>query len=401
MSEKTRKPAYANRIQKVDSSAVKEILRLASASNTISFGGGLPAPESFPIDKIAEVTNELLMNNGPLVMQYSSSEGIPELRQKLLDRCEKHLGIKNQSIENIVFTNGSQQGLDLVAKVFINEGDVVFVEEPTYLAAIMAFQPYEPKIVGIATDNDGVIPDDLKAKLEEYPQAKLIYLIPDFQNPSGRTMTAERRKEILEIVKDYDIMILEDNPYGELRYTGEFVPPIKAFDEDEKVLYMSTFSKVLAPGLRLGWVIGDADVLSNIISAKQASDLQCNTLSQYICNSYLEKYDLDDHIAKINELYGHRHDVMLKALDENFPAEVTWTRPEGGLFLWMIFPDDVDTTELLKVCLKHGVAYVPGAPFFANDVMNNTCRINYSYVDDDTIVRGVKAMADAYREYRG
>ncbi|MBO4725733.1 MAG: PLP-dependent aminotransferase family protein, partial [Firmicutes bacterium] len=322
------------------------------------------------------------------------------LREKLIKRMAEHNGIKGQTLENVILVNGSQQGLDLAGKIFLNKGDVVFVEEPTYLAAINAFKAYQATVIGVPTDDDGIIPEELEKMLKQYPNAKLLYVIPDFQNPTGKTMTYERRKGLIEVVNKYPIMVLEDNPYGELRYTGKMVPSIKTLDTMEKVVYMCTFSKVLAPGFRLGWMTGKKEVITKIAVAKQATDLQSGTFAQHVCNKYLEMFDLDAHIAEVLEIYGHRRAVMLEALEKEMPEGVTWVVPEGGLFLWLKLPEGLDAGEALKECIKNHVAYVPGAPFFASEktAQVNTARFNFSFVDDDTLRKGVKACADTFRK---
>ncbi|MBR6015215.1 MAG: PLP-dependent aminotransferase family protein [Firmicutes bacterium] len=393
-------PNYAERMDNLNASAIREILKLAAGGDIISFAGGLPSPESFPLDDINKAIAEVMKNEGPQALQYCSTEGHPGLREKLIKRMAEHNGIKGQTLENVILVNGSQQGLDLAGKIFLNKGDVVFVEEPTYLAAINAFKAYQATVIGVPTDDDGIIPEELEKMLKQYPNAKLLYVIPDFQNPTGKTMTYERRKGLIEVVNKYPIMVLEDNPYGELRYTGKMVPSIKTLDTMEKVVYMCTFSKVLAPGFRLGWMTGKKEVITKIAVAKQATDLQSGTFAQHVCNKYLEMFDLDAHIAEVLEIYGHRRAVMLEALEKEMPEGVTWVVPEGGLFLWLKLPEGLDAGEALKECIKNHVAYVPGAPFFASEktAQVNTARFNFSFVDDDTLRKGVKACADTFRK---
>lgn len=392
-------PAYAQRIQSMNPSAIREILKLVSSTDTISFGGGLPAPELFPKEQLAAITEEVIRQQGVQALQYASTDGLSELREKILERMQEKLGFSGLSLENIALLNGSQQGLDMLGKVFLDKGDVVFVETPTYLAAINAFKAYQPKIVGIAMDEDGIIIEDLKRKMQEYPNAKFLYTIPEFQNPTGLSMRLERRKALLETVAASNLLIVEDNPYGELRYSGETVPPLKALDQRGQVVYLSTFSKILVPGFRLGWVIGAAEIVQKLMIAKQAADLQCNTLVQYIINAYMERCDLDAHVRKIRQVYQHRRDLMLQTLKEEMPESVSWTTPSGGLFLWLTFPKEVDSAMLLKKCIEHGVAYVPGDSFYPNEPERNHCRINFSFVPDETLIAGVKGMAAAMEEY--
>lgn len=390
---------YAQRVSNMNSSAIREILKLASQPGMISFGGGFPAPELFPLEQVAEIAAQEVLNHGQQALQYSNTEGLNPLREKIVERMEKVYQIKGLTVDNIALLSGSQQGLDFMAKIFIDPGDVILTESPTYLGAVNAFNPYMPKFVEIAMDEDGMVMDDLREKLKQYPNAKFIYTIPDFQNPTGRTMSLERRKEMLEIVADYGVMILEDNPYGELRYEGEALPPIKAFDTQDKVVYLGSFSKVLAPGLRLAWVAATPELVRKWVVAKQSADLQCNTLSQYMINAYMDKFELSQHVEKIRNVYGARRELMIRNLETNMPEGVTWTHPKGGLFIWLTFPERVDATELLQKCLENKVAFVPGEPFFPHHTSKNNCRLNFSYVPEEKLIAGVAAMGATLKEY--
>ena len=389
------------RMNNTDTDAVADILKLISDPTLISFGGGLPAPETFPAEEIAEIAYKMLKERGATALQYGATAGVPSLLQKILARTGKLYGgeLANKTQENITMTSGSQQALDLIGKVFLDEGDIVFVEKPTYLAALNAFQTYMAKFVGIEMDDEGIVVEDFKAKLAEYPDVKLLYTIPDFQNPTGRVMSLERRKALLEAAKESGIMILEDNPYGELRYTGETLPPLAALDPDGQVIYMGTFSKIFCPGTRLGYTIAPKEVIDAMVAYKSCQDLSSNIIAQHIVDAFMDEYPLEPHVAEINKLYGHRREVVLKALDEYMPDSCTWTKPEGGLFLWITFPEGVDSKELLEIAAAKGVGYVPGEPFYDDGSVKNNCRINFSYVDDETLIKGVKALADATKEY--
>ena len=391
---------YAERISNMNPSAIREILKLASGSDITSFAGGLPAPEVFPKGRVSWVAAKVLVEQGENALQYSNTEGLTELRQQIIGRMDTKMGVKGLSLENITIISGSQQGLDFTAKIFCDKGDVVFVEKPTYLAAINAFKSYEAKVVEIEMDKDGIIIDDLKKKMAKYPNAKFLYTIPDFQNPTGTSMPLKRRIELMEAVHNSNLMILEDGPYSELRYTGKQIPTLLSLDDDGRVIYLGTFSKILAPGFRIGWVIAHKDIISKFIIAKQAADLQPNTLTQYIASEFLKVLDMERHISSIIKVYGHRRDVMLKALKDYMPEGVSWTKPAGGLFLWITFPEYIDASVLLEDCIKRKVAFVPGAPFYAEHPEKNHCRMNFSFVDDDKLIEGIKNIAEAVKDYK-
>lgn len=391
---------YAQRIDNMNPSAIREILKLASGSDITSFAGGLPAPEVFPKGRVSWVAAKVLVEQGENALQYSNTEGLVELRNEILARMDSKIGVKGLTLDNIVILSGSQQGLDFTAKIFCDKDDVVFVEKPTYLAAINAYRSYEAKVVEIEMDEDGIIISDLKKKMAMYPKAKFLYTIPDFQNPSGLSMPLKRKQELMDAVKGTDLMILEDSPYTELRYSGERVPTLLSLDTDGRVIYLGTLSKILAPGFRIGWVIASKEIISKFVIAKQAADLQPNTLTQYIAAEFLKVLDMERHIDSIIKVYGHRRDVMLKALEDYMPEGVTWTRPDGGLFLWITFPEYIDSKVLLEDCIKRKVAFVPGEPFYAEHPEKNHCRMNFSFVDDEKLIEGIKNIAEAVKEYK-
>ncbi|RKD22221.1 2-aminoadipate transaminase [Caminicella sporogenes DSM 14501] len=387
---------FANRMDKIRASEIRELLKLTVRPEVISFAGGLPAPELFPIEEMKKVSQKVLEENGEQALQYSPTEGFPPLREKIAKRMEQ-AGVKTTA-ENILITNGSQQGLDFSGKIFLNPGDVVVVESPSYLGAINAFKAYECKFLEIPTDDDGMIMEELEKALETTENVKMIYVIPDFQNPSGRTWSFERRKKLVEIANKFNLPIIEDNPYGELRFEGEKIPSIKSFDTEGRVIYLGTFSKTFCPGLRIGWVCAEEEVLNKYILVKQGADLQSNSMSQRELDAFLEVYDLDKHIEKIKKLYKNRRDLMLKTMKEHFPPEVKYTHPEGGLFTWAELPEHINTRELMKKALERNVAFVPGGSFFPNGGHENTMRINYSNMSEDKIVEGIKILAEVIKE---
>lgn len=387
---------YAKRMDGIKASEIRELLKLTQRPEVISFAGGLPAPELFPVEAVKDISTEVLDEQGTKALQYGPTEGYEPLREKIANRMNK-FGVDVEA-KNILVTSGSQQGLDFTGKIFLNKDDVVICESPSYLGALNAFKAYQPKFVEIPTDNDGMRMDELEKVLENTDNVKVIYVIPDFQNPSGRTWSIERRKKLVELANKYNLPIVEDNPYGELRFEGEMPPAIKHFDTEGRVIFLGTFSKTFCPGLRLGWTCADDDVLNKYILVKQGADLQASTISQMQVDKFLEKYDLDEHIEKIKEVYKKRRDLMLKTMKEEFPECVEFTHPEGGLFTWAILPEHINTRDLAKKALEKNVAFVPGGSFFPNGGNENTMRLNYSNMDEERIVIGVKRLAESIKE---
>ncbi|MBC2576675.1 PLP-dependent aminotransferase family protein [Peptostreptococcus canis] len=389
---------FAKRLEKAEGSAIREILKLASNPEVISFAGGLPAPELFPVEEMKKVAVAVMEEQGRAAMQYSATDGYPPLREAIAERMNRKL-YTNVTADSILVTNGSQQCLDFMGRVFLDEGDKVIVESPSYLGALNAFKAYGPQFIEIPTDGDGMIMSELEKALEENPDVKFIYVIPDFQNPSGRTWPIERREKFMEIINKYEIPVAEDNPYGELRFEGEIFPSLKSYDTKGLVCFFGTFSKILCPGYRLGWVSASPKILEKFNISKQASDLQASTISQMEIAKYIEMFDLDAHVEKIKEVYGHRRTVMLDAMDKYFPEGVTFTRTDGGLFTWVTLPEGIDAAQLMKdVVLPNNVAYVPGEPFYPNGGNANHFRMNYSCMPEDKIVEGVKRLGKALTE---
>ncbi|NPA47928.1 MAG: PLP-dependent aminotransferase family protein [Thermococci archaeon] len=382
-------------------SEIRELLKLVESSDIISLAGGLPAPETFPVEMIKEISAEVLEKHADKALQYGTTKGFTPLRLALASWMERHYAIPMSKVE-IMMVAGSQQALDLIGRTFINPGDVVAVEAPTYLAALNAFGYYEPEFLSIPLDDDGMKVDLLEEKLEELEKEgkklKFVYTVSTFQNPAGVTMSVERRKKLIELAKEYDFLIVEDNPYSELRYSGEPVPPIKHFDDEGRVLYLGTFSKILSPGFRLGWVAAHPHFIRKMEIAKQAIDLCANTLSQVIAWKYVEEGYLDRHIPEIIEFYRPRRDAMLEALEEYMPDGVRWTKPDGGMFVWLTLPEGIDTKLMLEKVIARGVAYVPGEAFFAHRDVKNTMRLNFTYVPEEKIREGVRRLAEVLKE---
>lgn len=387
---------YAKRMNNIRASEIRELLKLTQRPEVISFAGGLPAPELFPVEEFKRVAEEVLDEKGTAALQYGPTEGYLPLREKIVERMKK-VKVDLES-DNILITNGSQQGLDFSARIFINPGDVIICESPSYLGAINAFKAYEPRFVEVETDDEGMIMEDLEKALKENENVKFIYVIPDFQNPSGKTWSLKRRKGLVELANKYNVAIIEDNPYGELRFEGEILPAVKHFDTEGRVIFLGTFSKIFCPGLRLGWVAADKEVLNKYVLVKQGADLQSSTISQMEVAKFLEVYDIEEHIEKLKKVYKKRKDLMIKTMEEEFPEGIKFTNPEGGLFTWVVLPKHINARKLAEKALEKNVAFVPGGSFFPNGGNENTFRMNYSNMDEERIVEGIKRLASVLKE---
>lgn len=387
---------FAKRMNGLKASEIRELLKLTQQPEIISFAGGLPAAELFPIEAIQAANQKVMAEKGRIALQYGPTEGYPALREQIVKLMARQQITADPS--QLLITNGSQQGLDFVAKAFVDPGDVVITESPSYLGAINAFKAYEPTFVEVEMDDLGMRMDALEEALKNNPGTKFIYTIPDFQNPSGLTLALDRRKKMVELANQYDVVIVEDNPYGELRFEGEFLPAIKHYDTQDRVIFLGTFSKIYCPGLRLGWMFAGKEILEKMNMLKQGADLQASTLSQIEVAAFLEDNDITKHIEKIKEVYMHRRDLMLNAMDEHFPKEVKFTRPEGGLFTWVTLPKGLNAKEIAPKALEKKVAYVPGGSFFPNGGGENTLRMNYSCSSDEQIVQGVKRLGEVFKE---
>jgi 2-aminoadipate transaminase len=387
---------FAGRMDSLKASEIREILKVTERPEIISFAGGLPDPDMFPVEEMKEIAVRVLEESGKQALQYATTEGFIPLREKIAERMNRKLGT-NVTANHVLITSGSQQGLDFSGKVFLDEGDVVLCESPSYLGAINAFKCYKPSFVEVPTDDDGMIISELK-KILEQTKVKLIYVVPDFQNPTGRTWSVERRKEFLEVINQYDIPVIEDNPYGELRFEGTIPPALKSMDTKGLVIFLGTFSKIFCPGYRIGWIAAEQEILEKYILVKQSADLHTSSISQREINKYLELYDLDENVEKIKALYRKRRDVMLEAMRKEFPAEVKFTYPQGGLFTWVELPEHLNAREILLKCIENNVAFVPGGSFFPNGGHENTFRLNYSNMPEEKIVEGIKRLGEIIRQ---
>jgi len=395
---------YAHRTKIMGSSVIRELLKLTEQPDIISFAGGLPAPEVFPLEKFQEACNTVLRESGAQALQYSTTEGYRPLRE-MIARHTARYGIE-VTADNVMITSGSQQALDFIGRLFVNRGDYIVVENPTYLGALQAWNAYGAQYVSVRSDEHGMIVDELEAALRVGP--KFIYILPNFQNPTGTTLSLERRKQLVELADKYGVPIVEDDPYGQLRFEGEHLPSVVNLDSQYRgpnggcysgnVIYMSTFSKLLAPGLRLAWVIAPPEVTRKIVITKQAADLHTATFNQIVAYEVGKGGFLDEHVKVIRATYKERRDVMLETMAETFPSEVRWTHPEGGMFLWGILPEDMDAAEVLKVALEKKVAFVPGFPFHPNGGGKNTMRLNFSYSRPETIREGITRLGMTLKE---
>lgn len=385
---------YAHRMQYVNHSAVRELLKLGSDPEIISFGGGFPDPEIFPIDQLRAVFDDVLLRDGKAALQYATTEGLPALRQKIITRMQRE-GLQ-LNLDNVFLVQGAQQGLDLAAKMFIDPGDTVITENPTFMGALIAFNPYEPRYVGIPMDAEGLITDSLEDALKTNPKVKFIYTVPDFQNPTGITMSLARRQRLMALANEYDVVIIEDSPYRDIRFEGESIPSIKSLDTQGRVIQLGSFSKILSPGMRLGWVIAEPELAEKLCLLKTAADTQNSTMNMYAANRFMDMYDIEAHIASIRKVYKKKKDLMLDAIGEFFPAQVSATNPQGGLFTWLTLPAHIDAAALMRdrVLPEAKVAYVPGAAFFPAQAEQNHCRMNYSCMPEDKIVDGIHKLGD-------
>ena len=387
---------YAKRMEQLTQSDIGDLLKLIAQPDIISFAGGLPAAELFPVEQLRQACDAVLDQIGQVACQYSSTEGFPGLREKIAQRMKDKNNIETDA-DHILITSGSQQGLDFAGRVFLDKGDVVLMESPSYLGAINAFKGCEPTFLEVPTDDGGMNVEALEKILSTTENVKMIYVIPDFQNPTGRTWTLERRQKFMEVVNRYEIPVIEDNPYGELRFENDTLPALKSMDPKGLVVYLGTFSKILVPGYRLGWVCASDEILSMFNFIKQGADLQTPTVTQLEVNQFMEMFDLDEHVDVIRETYRHRRDVMMEAMETYFPKEVKFTHPDGGLFTWVELPDYINSRDMAVQCLEKKVAYVPGDSFFPNGGKYNCFRMNYSGMPDDKIVAGIQAIAEVIR----
>jgi 2-aminoadipate transaminase len=394
---------YAQRMKGMQSSVVREILKVTSRPDVISFAGGMPAPELFPLQEIEEACIKVLKEHGSNALQYSLSEGYVPLREFIVRKMARYGIVAN--VDNVLVTTGSQQGLDLVAKVLLNPGDVIIVEAPTFVGALQSFRAYQAAYASVPLDDEGMVVDLLAQKIVE-AHPKFMYVLPNFQNPAGVTLSKERREKLVSLAREYGVPVLEDDPYGELRFEGEHVEPLVVISAKQNgqgsngyhkgdVIYMSTFSKTLAPGLRLGWVVAPVEVVKKLVQAKQGVDLHTSTFDQMMAYEVMADGFLDRHVLEIRDTYRRRRDLMLAAMDRHFPEGVSWTHPQGGLFLWVKLPQGVDSDELIKEAIEQKVAFVPGPAFYADGSGHDALRLTFATCAEDMIDEGIKRLGKA------
>jgi 2-aminoadipate transaminase len=372
------------------------MLKITQRSEIISFAGGLPAPELLPIRELEEATHRVLQEEGAQALQYSTTEGYLPLREKLVARMAARGGVRT-SVEEVLITTGAQQALDLTGKLFLDEGDTVICESPTYIGAISALKVFAPRWVEVPTDDEGMDLEALERRLEYCDRVKLIYVVPNFQNPTGTTWSLERRRRFAEIVAQHSVAVVEDDTYGDLRFEGLPLPSIKSFDSKGHIVYIGTFSKVLSPGMRIGWLTASSPLYEKYVILKQGSDLHTSTLCQMQISAYLEMFDFDKSLSRMRAVYRERRDAMIRALEKEMPKGVRFSRPSGGLFLWVELPPHMDARELLRRSLELDVAFVPGGSFFPKGNKENTLRLSYSHMPVARIEEGVRRLAAAAR----
>ncbi|GAB3600293.1 PLP-dependent aminotransferase family protein [Microbacterium tumbae] len=373
-------------------SAIRELLKHGADPGLISFGGGYPDQRMFPVDDLRAALDGLLRPGRADSLQYTASDGLPRLRTQIAERMSA-AGTPTGA-DDVLVLSGGQQGLDLVAKLLIDAGDTVIVENPTFLGALIAFAPFEPDHAAVRIDGEGMDTEHLEQVLRDNPRAKLIYTVPDFHNPTGVTMSLERRRRLIDLANEYDVLVLEDSPYRELRFEGEQPPTLRSLDTEGRVVHLSSFSKILAPGLRLGWLTASSTVREKLGLLKLAADTQSGTLAMAAAAAYLEDHDLDAHVERLRDAYRVKRDLMIRTIDETFPETVERTYPSGGLFTWLTFPDGFDSARFMaEVAVPIAkVAYVPGATFFATDPRPNHARVNFSSATEEQIVEGISRL---------
>ncbi|MFW3146552.1 MAG: PLP-dependent aminotransferase family protein [Thermoplasmatota archaeon] len=394
---------FSGRANKMKASVIRELLKLTQKPEVISFAGGLPNPLAFPVEKVQEIVNDLLREQPNTILQYGSTEGVPALREELAKRLKRVWGIDGDK-DNILITVGSQQGLDLLGRVFIGSRSTIVMEAPTYLGALNAFHVYEPSIASIPLDDDGLKVDQLEEYLKTTQKhsilLKFVYTVPTFHNPAGVCMSHSRRKKLVDLSHEYDFLIVEDDPYGELRYTGDPISPLAALDKEGRVIYLGTFSKTLVPGFRIAWTYGPKPIIDKMIIAKQAVDLCTPPFTQHAAKEYLRRGYIDEHLKNIIDLYGRKQRIMTTSMDEYMPKEyIRWPVPEGGMFLWATLHESINTTDMFSDAIEENVAYVIGSAFFHDGSGTNCMRINFTHADDDKIVEGVKRLSNVVERW--
>lgn len=390
---------FSIRMSRTKASGIRAVQKkIAQKPGIISFAAGLPDPNLYPLADLKTATDKLIEENGKKAFSYGLTKGYGPLIDLLVERMKEKEGVACTR-DNITITSGSQQGLALAAMMFIDEGDIVIAENPSYLGAINACRPYNPVFMGVDTDDEGMIIEELEDVLQKNSNVRMIYVIPNFQNPTGREWSLERRKQFIDVVSKYDVIVLEDNPYGEIRFKGEFLPSLKSLDKKGQVIYLGSFSKILCPGMRVAWICAAPEVASMAERMKESLDLQSPEFTQMQAVAYLKYFDIDAHIKEIQEIYKKRSDLMLDMIHQYFPASVKYTEPEGGMFLWLELPEELDANEILDEAMEAGVAYVPGDSFYANEGPKNTIRMNYTTVSEEQIRKGIKILGDVFKRH--
>ena len=392
---------FSDKIASLKPSAIREVLKATSVPGMIPFAAGNPAPDAFPVTEVQQIAADILRERPIDALQYGVTEGYPELISLVKDRMKKKYGI-GRDFDSVIITSGAQQVMDLSTKVLCNEGDVVICETPSFIGSLNCFRSYNTKLVGVPVEADGMDIEALARALDENPNTRIIYTIPNFQNPAGVTMSLEKRHRLYELAKAHNVMILEDNPYGDLRVAGEDVPNIKSFDEDGIVIYSGSFSKILAPGIRVGFTVAPAPVVAKMTVGKQAADVHTTQLMQMIGAEWMKRYDVDEHIEKIREIYRRKLNLMCDMIDSELGDAVSYVRPEGGLFIWCELPEDIDALEFVKRAAQDMVALVPGTAFLTDvNGTSNAVRFNFSPPADDKIAEGMKILGTVLKEMRG
>lgn len=389
---------FADRVKPMKGSAIREMFKRMADPEIISLAGGNPASELFPGEELSKIAGKILMTNPTLALQYGTTDGYPKMKECAKQRADKVNAYKDG--DGIIIMTGANQGIDLTAKALLNKGDKVIVESPSFIGSLNAFRTYECQLVGVDVDSDGMNMDKLEEALKNNDNVKMIYTIPTFQNPTGTTMTFEKRKTLLELAKKYNVLILEDNPYGDLRFAGENVPTIKSLDTEGRVIYAGSFSKILSPGMRLGYIVAAEALIEKIEILKQVNDVHTPMITQLMCVEFMKKYNIDDYIEKNRELYGKKCKVMLDAMEKYFPqGKVEWTVPEGGIFIWCKCPTITDITPIVDKCLEKKVAIVPGSNFAVdNKAPNNQFRLNFSSATPEKLEEGIRRLGEVLTE---
>ena len=392
--------SFSDRVQALKPSAIREIFKYAADPEVISLSAGNPSPEAFPIEEIKEISSRLLEENPIGVLQYSVTEGYPQLRETLKEYMKSHHNV-GKDFDDILITTGAQQIMDLATKSLVNEGDVVITEAPSFIGSLNTFRSYNAKLVGVKIDDDGMNMEELEKALQTHKNARFIYTIPNFQNPSGITMSLEKRKKMYELAKKYNVLILEDNPYGDLRYSGEYIPCIKSFDDEGIVLYAGSMSKVISPGIRVAYVIAPKPIFQKMVVCKQGNDVHTNIWSQMVCNELMTKYDFDAHLEKLRNLYRKKAQFMMDLMDKYLvPMGITYAKITGGLFTMCTLPDYVDMQEFCKDAIKNKVCVVPGNAFLTDESEEcHTFRVNFSTPTDEQLEKGIKLLAKTAEKY--